>query len=198
MPAATYRRRQPEKTVLHTVLRENLETFWAQAEQRGQSIPGFVRRSLEKYLDCGDLNRGFVRVVCGSCKAQHLVAFSCKTRFPCPSCAGRRMSETAAHLVDHVFPNVPVRQWVLSLPPRLRYILAYNAKLCGRVLNLFIRAIYRWYRWTAKVELGIDSVRYARCGSVAFIQRADSGLRLNLHYHVMVMDGVYPILTTTD
>ena len=26
------------------------------------------------------------------------------------------MAETAAHLVDHVFPPLPVRQWVLSLP----------------------------------------------------------------------------------
>ncbi len=26
------------------------------------------------------------------------------------------MAQTAAHLVDHVIPHVPVRQWVLSLP----------------------------------------------------------------------------------
>lgn len=26
------------------------------------------------------------------------------------------MAERAAHLVDHVFPEVTVRQWVLSLP----------------------------------------------------------------------------------
>jgi hypothetical protein len=33
------------------------------------------------------------------------------------------MVDTAAHVVDHVFPRRPVRQWVLSLPKRLRYIL---------------------------------------------------------------------------
>ena len=44
------------------------------------------------------------------------VAFSCKPRGYCPSCRARRMSRTAAHLVDHVIPHVPVRQWVLSLP----------------------------------------------------------------------------------
>jgi hypothetical protein len=32
-----------------------------------------------------------------------------------------RMSDTAAHLVDHVFPHVPVRKWVLTLPIPLRY-----------------------------------------------------------------------------
>ena len=31
--------------------------------------------------------------------------------------------ETAAHLVDDVFPRLPVRQWVLAVPKRLRYFL---------------------------------------------------------------------------
>ncbi len=102
------------------------------------------------------------------------------------------MSATAAHLVDNVFPRVPVRQWVLSLPIRLRYILAYNADLCGQVLKIFIREVYRWYRWSAKIECGLsNSVRDVKCGSVTFIQRADSGLRLNLHFHALVMDGVF-------
>ena len=33
------------------------------------------------------------------------------------------MAETAAHPVDQVFPLLPVRQWVLSVPKRLRYFL---------------------------------------------------------------------------
>jgi hypothetical protein len=32
----------------------------------------------------------------------------------CPSCTARRMSSTAAHLVDQVLPALPYRQWVLS------------------------------------------------------------------------------------
>ena len=35
------------------------------------------------------------------------------------------MSDTAAYLVDHVIPYVPTRQWVLSLPFKLRYRVAY-------------------------------------------------------------------------
>jgi hypothetical protein len=58
--------------------------------------------------------RGFARFRCGACGLDRLVAFSCKGRGFCPSCGGRRMAERAAHLVDHVFPDVPVRQWVLG------------------------------------------------------------------------------------
>jgi hypothetical protein len=36
------------------------------------------------------------------------------------------MAEHAAHLVDHMLPAVPIRQWVLSLPHRLRYLLAWD------------------------------------------------------------------------
>jgi len=56
---------------------------------------------------------------------------------------------------------------------------------------LFIQEVYRWYRKTAKAELGLETVRQAKCGSVTFVQRADSGLRLNVHFHALVIDGVY-------
>jgi hypothetical protein len=32
--------------------------------------------------------------------------------------AGAAIATPAAHLVDHVIPHVPMRQWVLSLPSR--------------------------------------------------------------------------------
>src|SRR5437667_8800642 len=52
------------------------------------------------------------------------------------------MADTAAHLVDRVFPRVPVRQWVLSLPYALRYRLGYDASLVGDVLAIFTRTVF--------------------------------------------------------
>jgi len=71
------------------------------------------------------------------------------------------MAERAANLVDHVLPAVPMRQWVLSLPFRLRYLLAWNHELCREVL------------------------------AVTAIQRFGSGLNLNIHYHTLALDGVF-------
>ena len=63
--AAGYRRREPEKTVLHAVVRENLETFLEAARERdGDGYPAFVEREFRRYLDCGLLARGFGRVRC--------------------------------------------------------------------------------------------------------------------------------------
>jgi hypothetical protein len=58
---STYVRRRPEDTVLHQVVRENLETFLAEARLRGggEGLPGFVERELREFLTCGLLTEGF-------------------------------------------------------------------------------------------------------------------------------------------
>jgi len=177
-------RREPERTVLHEVVRGHLQTFLAEARERseGAGLPRFVEREFERYLDCGILAHGFARVRCGGCKHEFLVAFSCKNRGVCPSCSARRMHDTAAHLVDAVFPRVSVRQWVLSLPRWARWLLARDAPLASRALAIALRAIFAHYR---RLE------RKGRCGAVTFIQRFGGSLNLNLHFHCAVPDGVF-------
>src|SRR5437773_714680 len=97
------------------------------------------------------------------------------------------MADTAAHLVDHVFPNVPVRQWVLSVPYALRYRLAYDSEMVTAVLQVFIRALFGFYRRSAR-DCGIDQTQ---CGAVTFVQRFGSSANLHLHFHVLCIDGVY-------
>ena len=60
---------------------------------------GFVDEQVQRYLDCGLYENGFARVRCPDCRAEYLLAFSCKTRELCPSCAARRAAatETTAH-----------------------------------------------------------------------------------------------------
>ena len=107
-----YRRREPEKTALHIVVRENLQTFLAEGRGRfddSNGYPPFVQREFEKYLACGMFSGGFARLRCPECGMENIVAFSCKGRL-CPSCWARRTADTAAHLVDRVFPEARYRQ----------------------------------------------------------------------------------------
>jgi hypothetical protein len=62
------------------------------------------------------------------------------------------MADTAAHLVDRVFPEVPIRQWVLSLPFSLRYRLADDARLVRDVLHILLRAIFGSLRRRARAR----------------------------------------------
>jgi hypothetical protein len=112
----------------------------------------------------------------------------CKGRAFCPSCGGRRMADTAAHLVDRVLPEVPVRQWVLSLPWQLRYWLAYDAPLVQEVLGIFVRAVFASLRRRARSHWGIAR---SQGGAVTFVQRFGDALNLNVHFHSLVLDGVY-------
>ena len=139
---AAYQPRDPEDSPLYQVVAGHLETFLANQRQRERYVPAFVEGEFRSFLDCGLLCRGFLRVHCPDCSLDRLVPFSCKGRAFCPSCGGRRMADTAAHLVDRVLPQVPVRQWVLSLPFALRYRLAYDAKLVAGVLQIFAHTVF--------------------------------------------------------
>jgi hypothetical protein len=97
------------------------------------------------------------------------------------------MAERAAQLLDHVFPDVPVRQWVLSLPYRLRYQLAWDHELCRAVVGVFVRAVLGFLRARAR-DGGVPD---GRGGAVAVIQRFGGALNLNLHVHALVLDGVF-------
>jgi hypothetical protein len=77
------------------------------------------------------------------------------------------MSDTAAQLVDRVFPRVPVRQWVLSLPRPMRYVLARDAKLLGRALRIFVSEIVRRYKRRARHRPASEVL----AGAVTGIQR---------------------------
>ena len=97
------------------------------------------------------------------------------------------MTDRAAHLVDHVFPEVPIRQWVLTLPPRLRYLLAWDHSLCRAVVAVYLRAVLGWLRHQAQRRGVMDG----RGGAVAVVQRFGAALNLNVHIHALVLDGVF-------
>jgi hypothetical protein len=96
------------------------------------------------------------------------------------------MSQTAAHLVDHVIPHVPVRQWVLSLPIPLRVLLAAQPELVTPVLQVVQRVVTR--HLLRQAGLKADE---GHGGAVTLIQRFGSAANLNIHLHCLVLDGVY-------
>ena len=112
--------RSPESTLLYSVVAKHLESFLLRQQERERAIPAFIEEEFRTFLRCGVKEFGFLRLRCEACGKDRLLPFSCKNRGYCPACCGRRMADTAAHLVDRVIPAVPVRQWVFSLPYALR------------------------------------------------------------------------------
>jgi hypothetical protein len=85
------------------------------------------------------------------------------------------MADTAAHLVDRVLPEAPVRQWVLTLPFALPHRLAYDAALTSVMLREFVRGVFASYRRRARQH---GPIRRPRGGAVTFIQRFGDALNL--------------------
>ncbi len=175
---AGHQSRDAERGELYcVVVKEHLEAFLNAVAQHadGWRLPKFVEQEFRHFLTCGVLAHGFGRLRCGECAFERLVPFSCKGRGFCPSCGSRRMTESAARLVDDVLPRVPVRQWVLSLPHRLRYVLAWDHDLSRAVLGVYLRALLAFQRRRGR-RLGI---RDGHSGCVTVIQRFGGGLNLN-------------------
>jgi hypothetical protein len=193
---ATYVPRDPSSTVLYHVIAEHLETFLASLadDPEATGLPVYVQQEFYDYLRCGILAHGFLRLGCDTCHKELLVPFSCKRRGFCPSCAGRRMAQTAAHLVEQVIPWVPTRQWVVSVPVLLGYWMAASQELTAKV-HTIIRTTIGQYYVNQAVQRG-----HARAtvhpGSVTFLQRFGSALNVNLHFHCVFIEGVY--LDRTD
>ena len=96
------------------------------------------------------------------------------------------MAQTAAHLVDHVFPHVPVRQFVLSVPKRLRPFLHHRPRTASAVLHILLRALQATLR-----EACPTAPDFAAFGAVSFLHRFGSSLNPHFHYHVCVVDGAF-------
>ncbi len=192
-----YNPRHPERTLLYQTIAEHFQT-WQELASAGQfdgqgdhhTPKAFVRQAFRKYLECGIFAHGFARARCGDCGHDYFVAFSCKGRGVCPSCNTRRMAETAAHLTDHVFPRLPVRQWVLSVPKRLRYFMQRDGAVLNMVLHIFLRVIAQSLQAHCPGALSVDKAAL-HIGAVAFIHRSSSSLNEHVHFHVCVVDGVF-------
>jgi hypothetical protein len=96
------------------------------------------------------------------------------------------MVETAALLVDEVLPHEPMRQWVLSVPFAIRFLFAANPAVMGRVLGIVYRAIA-----THLINKAGLTWATAQTGAVTLIQRFGSALNLNIHFHMLFLDGIY-------
>ena len=130
-------------------------------------MPGYVEEELRGYLECGILRFGFGRDLCTGCGTGFVVAFSCKGRGVCPSCNGRHMAQTAAHLVDHVIPPVrPINQAELI-----------------RLAEKVRRHVIRWFRLTHLLDAA---------AAADMLAWENSGFSINASVRIPLVDRDVP------
>ena len=146
-PPAVYRPRHPEAQVFYQVFEQHFDSYVAAYEERFEPRSGPLRRvvrdSVEQFLACGRLQGGFARLRCPSCKSEHLIAFSCRTRNFCSSCQAKRAALFAEKLAAEILPPAPYRHWTFTIPKAIRGLFERERRLLGLLSRTAYEAVRR-------------------------------------------------------
>ena len=188
-PAAEYRPRHPERTGFYQLFETHFDSYVRAYEERFESRSGPLRpvvvRSVEEFLACGRLQGGFARIRCPKCHAEHLLAFSCRTRNFCSSCQAKRAVLFAEKLTTEILAPVPHRHWTFSIPRVLRGLFERDRKLLGLLSQTA-------YAATLKTLQALSERTDVRPGCVVSLQTFGAyGANFNPHAHALVSDGVF-------
>ncbi|MHC4083537.1 MAG: IS91 family transposase [Planctomycetota bacterium] len=186
--APVYRPRQPRASPLWQLLDRYFDEFQRVYDDRYQKRYGYWRpviaASVRRFLACGDLREGFARVRCPRCRHEFFVAFSCRRRCLCPSCHQKRALVMAEHVAREVCQAVPHRQFVFTIPKRLRLFFRFDRRLLGRLPRLAWQAVRDVY---GAVLDNPDVVP----GMVAAIHTFGELVHWHPHVHALVTDGAF-------
>jgi hypothetical protein len=140
-----------------------------------------VRRSraASLFIECGDPHHGFARVYCD---AYYLLAYSCKTRYFCPSCHQKRVLLYGEWLEENVLEPVPHRQYVFTLPRLLRPIFGRHRPWLGELCRIAARLL---------VDAYAEAAPGARPGLIRFVQTFGDLANFNPHLHVLAANGAF-------
>jgi hypothetical protein len=187
--ASQYKPRHPERTAFYQLFETHLDSYVRAYEERFEPHSGPLRsvvvRSVEEFLSCGRLQGGFARIRCPKCHAEHLLAFSCRTRNFCSSCQAKRAVLFAEKLTAEILARVPHRHWTFSIPRVLRGLFERDRKLLGLLSQAAYAAILKTFQ-------AIYERSDVRPGCVVSLQTFGAyGANFNPHAHALVSDGVF-------
>jgi len=164
---------------------EELEPVWEDLYQRQYGFfRSYVKEVMLRFLDCGDLHQGFARVRCPDCGHEYLLAFSCKRRHFCPSCHQKRVVEFGEWLCAEVLKSAPHRQWVFSIPKRLRPWFSHDRKLLAGLSKCAWKILGGYLKHSVPYD---DAV----AGGVVAVQTFGDFQNFNPHLHIIATDGCF-------
>ncbi|WP_321493336.1 transposase [uncultured Desulfobacter sp.] len=183
-----YQPRNPKASAYYKCVENHFEDLELAWDDMYASRYGFWRTYIMtviyKFLDCGDLHMGFARVRCEECGHEYLLAFSCKRRQFCPSCHQKRVIEYGEWLLTNVLQDVPHRQWVFSIPKRLRIYFLFDRKLLAKLSICAWKVIKTYLKSTVPDNSAVPGASIA-------VQTYGDFLNFNPHLHAIVSDGCF-------
>ena len=188
IPARFYRHQNPELSPFFRLVDSHFDEFERSYADRYEKQYGFwrpiIRSSIDKFKKCGDLKEGFARIKCKECGHEMFVAFSCRQRCCCPSCHQKRTLLLAHHLGEDVFAEVPHRQFVFTIPKRLRIYFRYDRTLLSSLIHA---------AWETVRDVFLEEVDYEEGfpAMIAGVQTFGDLINFHPHIHAIVPCGIF-------
>ena len=183
-----YRARNPKKSLLWQIAHRHYDEFEAAYPEAYQPRYGALRpiipEVVHKFLECGNLEHGFARVRCDHCEHEYLLAFSCKSRWFCPSCHQKNVQTTARFILDQVVAPVPHRHYVLAIPRMLRPYFQRHRHLLKRLCTLAHESLTEYLRTALGCPEGVP-------GIIMTLHTFGEYLDFHPHIHALVADGLF-------
>ena len=183
-----YRARNPKKSLLWQIANRHYDEFEAAYPEVYQPRYGALRPTIpevvHKFLECGNLERGFARVRCDHCEHEYLLAFSCKSRWFCPSCHQKNVQTPARFILDQVVAQVPHRHYVLAIPKMLRPYFQRHRHLLKRLCTLAHESLTEYLRTALDCAGGVPGV-------IMTLHTFGEYLDFHPHIHALVADGLF-------
>ena len=183
-----YRARNPKKSLLWQCARRHYDQFAEIYPEAYQPRYGILRSIIpevvHKFLDCGNLERGFARIRCDHCHHEYLLSFSCKSRWFCPSCHQKNVQTTARFILNQVVAPVPHRHYVLAIPKMLRPYFQRHRYLLKRLCTLAHQSLTEYLRTALNCPEAVP-------GIVLTLHTFGEYLDFHPHIHALVADGLF-------
>jgi hypothetical protein len=183
-----YRPRHPENTPFYRCLDDYWDEFQRGYEVLFEKVYGPLRRAVTRavgrFLKCGVLHFGFARLLCAQCGRSRYLAYSCRTRQFCPSCAAKRVAAFADWAASEVLEAVCHRQGVFTIPKVLRGLFRRDRRLLGKLCRCGWETLVEMYRAAFPEEDVMGA-------AVIAIQTAGDQLQWRPHLHALVPDAVW-------
>lgn len=139
-----------------------------------------VKREVEKIINCGDINNGYIEFKCPTCGNSKKVGFTCKSRF-CTSCGKIYVDNWVESMLSKLI-KTKHRHMVFTIPEELREVFQRERYLLGLLPQCAAKAVMSWLEEQNKKE------NYTP-GIVSVIHTFGRDLKWNPHVHMMVTEG---------
>ena len=139
-------------------------------------------QTIERFVECGDPHYGFARIRCETCGHDYLLAYSCKSRYFCPSCHQKRVLLYGEWVEENVLAPVAHRQYVFTVPRLLRPLFSRHRAWLGELCRIAARLLDEACR---------AAVPGTRPAFIEFVQTFGDLVNFHPHVHVLSADGVF-------